>query len=114
MKHLYTGPAPRIPELLGKLYAFSATVLVFSTLLPILYPLLTVYATLAYLADKWYLLRICCKPTPYGCELVHATLWWVQYALVFKLLLAIWAYGSMPGQDLAKAIDVAFASFTGK
>jgi hypothetical protein len=52
MKQLYTGPKPLIPELLGKMYAFTAIVLVFSAALPILYPLLTLYLGSAYVADK--------------------------------------------------------------
>ena len=59
MKALYLGPRARIPELLGKLYAFVAIVLVFSTALPMLYPMLALYLALAYAFDKWYLLRIC-------------------------------------------------------
>jgi len=104
MKQLYTGPKPLIPELLGKMYAFTAIVLVFSAALPILYPLLTLYLGSAYVADKVFLLRICRKPIPYGATFVHETLWWVHYALVLKLALAVWAFGSLPGERLSEVL----------
>jgi len=118
MKALYTGPKPLIPELLGKLYAYVLIVVIFSTALPILYPLLALYLALAYVFDKWYLLRICRKPIPYGSAFVHATLWMVEYALVFKMLFFVWAFGSLPGTLISEAVanyyGYNFDSFSGQ
>ena len=104
MKALYTGPRPTLDVLLGKTYAYAAITLIFSTCLPVLYPMLVLYIGVGYCIDKWYLLRICRTPVPYGTSFVHATLWWVQYALILKLALAVWAFGSMPGMLVSDAL----------
>lgn len=104
MKLLYTGPKPNLPELLGKMYNFVAVVVLFAPAMPLLYPLLVVYCAAAYVTDKWYLLRICRKPIPYECAFITATLWWVYYALVLRMLVTVWAFGSLPGLTISDAV----------
>ena len=105
MKKLYVGPVPLLPILLGQSYAFTALCIVFSTLMPILHVFLLVYVCIVYLTDKWYLLRVCKKPVPYSATFITRTLGWVQYALIAKLALAVWAFGSIPGTTLTDLLS---------
>ena len=107
MKKLLTGPDPNLPELLGKTYTFVSLALLLSTPMPVLHIFSLVYLSTAYLMDKWYLLRICRKPTPYSDRFIRDTLWWVKWILVLKLVLAVWAFGSMPGTMLSDAVNIA-------
>ena len=105
MKELYTGPIPKLPLQLGKLYAYLALVLVFSSALPLLHMLLLVHLILAYTVDKWYLLRVCRKPVPYSSDFIFSTLWWLPYILLLKLLFAVYAFGSLPGVYITDVLD---------
>lgn len=104
MKAIYLGPIPRLAFLLGKYIAYAALCVSFSTLLPLLHILLLIYTVVYYCLDKWYLLRICRTPTPYSASFIYSTLWWVQWALLIKLILGFWAFGSMPGFGLSDTI----------
>ena len=111
MKALYVGPIPRLPFLLGKMIAFSALCIMFSTLLPMLHVLLFLYLVSSYCWDKWYLLRICRLPTPYDASFVHKTLGWVQWVLVLKLALGYWGFASLPGISLNQVIRGVSSTF---
>ena len=107
MKALYIGPDPRVPFKLGQLYAFSAVCITFSSLLPVLHIVMFIYSLTALLVDKWFMLSICRTPVPYSPSFVYGTLWWVQWVLMLKLLVAFWAYGSLPGTYVGDAITEA-------
>ena len=70
-----------------------------------LHLLLVLYALVAYWIDKWYLLRVCRKPVPYSATFVYSTLWWVPWALLVKLAIGVWAFGSMPGTMLTEYLS---------
>ena len=97
MKALYLGPVPRLAFFLGKMIAFAALCILFSTLMPICHIFLLVYLLINYWIDKLFLLRICRTPTPYDASFVHATLSWVPWVLLLKLIFGYWAFGSLPG-----------------
>ena len=113
MKALFLGPVPQLAFLLGKMIAFAGLCMVFSTLLPLLHIVLFLYLLVSYWVDKWYLLRICRTPTPYDASFIHSTLWWVQWALLIKLILAFWAFGSMPGITLSWVLSAAGSALAG-
>ena len=113
MKALYVGPVPLLADLLGKVYAFAALCVTFSTLLPMLHVFMALYISVVFLVDKWYLLRVCQKTVPYGATFITHTLGWVQYALIAKLTLAVWAFGSIPGSMLSSSLLSFQGSLTG-
>lgn len=104
MKALYLGPVPQLAFLLGKMIAFAALCITFSTVLPALHIMLFFYLVLNYWIDKWYLVRICRTPPPYDASFVHATLGWVPWALLAKLILGFWGFGSLPGTSLTSTL----------
>jgi len=69
-----------------------------------MHAVLLVYLLVNYITDRWHFLRICKSPVPYSASLVTSTLWWVQWVLLLKLILAFWAFGSLPGISLNDAI----------
>ena len=113
MKKLLTGPDPRLPELLGKMYTFVSLVLLFSTPMPVLHVFACFYLLTIFWLDKWYLLRVCKKPTPYSDKFIGDTLWWVKWLLLLKLAMAVWAYGSVPGTMLDDALEAVRRSALG-
>ena len=104
---LVTGPDLALPGRLGKLYAFAAICLLFSTGMPLMFALLAVYTFCCYYIDKWSVLRVCQTPIPYSFKIIAATIWWVKYILVAKLAFAWWAFGSLPGIPLSAALSAA-------
>ena len=87
MKQLFTGPECALSMKLGKLHAFFAIAIIFSSLLPLLFLFLFLYSILAYAVDKFLFLRLYRSPPPYSHTLISTTLWWVKYACALKLLL---------------------------
>ena len=106
MKALYTGPKPELHYVLGNMYSFAALCIVFSTLMPILHVVLFVYVASGSLVDRWYMQRICCTPAPYKASFIHGTLWWIDWALLLKLILAFWGFGSLPGISLDRGWEL--------
>ena len=117
MTALFVGPECALTKSLGKLYAFTGVVLVFSSLMPILFLFLLVFCFLAYFVDKWAFLRIYRTPPPFTHTYISDTLFWVQFALTLKLLLGWYAFWQMPGYTLAETtaalLRVAFAAADG-
>ena len=71
---LFVGPDCMLAMKIGKLYAFLATALIFSSLLPILFLFLFLYAVIAYAVDKYLFLRLYRSPPPYSHTLISSTL----------------------------------------
>jgi len=117
MTALFVGPECALTKSLGKLYAFTGVVLVFSSLMPILFLFMLVFCFLAYFVDKWAFLRIYRTPPPFTHTYISDTLFWVQFALTLKLLLGWYAFWQMPGYTLAETtaalLRVAFAAADG-
>ncbi len=105
LRALYVGPECNLTKQLGKLYAYVAIAIIFSSLMPILFLFLLLYAVLAHAVDKFAFLRIYRTPPPFSHTYISETLWWVQWALALKLLMGWWAFWQMPGVSISDAVQ---------
>ena len=104
MEALWEGPPIDLPKFVGKAYACAFIVIVYGGVLPLLYAIGALFFLGTWAGERFNLLRVHRTPPPYSFELIHATLWWLPWAVTLHLGVTFWGYASLPATPLGDGV----------